>query len=277
MRRSRVIPVFLLVCGLAVAGCTSTKHQAAPARTPPPAPTAGPAGVAAPTSQLVHVALATSLISSVQFTMKSTMHGDGQPESVTVTGAYDMRAHSGTMDVTASSGPVRTLHEVLTPQQVYYSTRDAKAGPWSSFDRSDLLVQHLLRPAANDPGYPVSQARLITKVVSKGTESIDGISDVTHYAGLLQPSIMLEDTASARRDHLAAFIGAMPKSETPLDVWLDKHNRVVRIAETVKAAGKGFTGTLTLDLTGYGVKVSAPVPKHSVPVAVSALPANLLG
>lgn len=279
MRRSTLIPVIVTACGALAAGCGSHTPSAQPSATTAiiAAPTAGPAGVAAPLSQLVHVALSTTLVSSVHFTMTSTLHGDGQPAKVVVVGDNDLGQHSGTQAVTLSGGPTRTLHEVLAPQQVYFTTGDAARGPWKNVHRGDVLLQHLLRPPANDPKYPLVQAKQIIKVKKEGTVSLDDLSGVTHYSGMLSASTMLQDATPARRDHLAGILAAMPKSQTPVDVWVDKDGRVVRVTEKISAASKGFSGTLQIDVSSYGIAVNQATPGHSSPIPVTRLPANLLG
>ncbi|HEX5496067.1 MAG TPA: hypothetical protein VFX70_15975 [Mycobacteriales bacterium] len=280
MRRWTLIPIIVTVCGALAAGCGSNNTPSAQPSAIPDiiaAPTAGPAGVAAPLSQLVHVALSTTLVSSVHFTMKSTLHGDGQPTTVTVTGNNDLGQHSGTQDVTLSSGPTRRLHEVLVPQQIYFTSGNAASGPWTNVPRGEILLQHLLRPPANDPKYPLVQAKQITNVVKRGTGSLDGLSNVTHYTGILSESTMLQDATPTKRDHLAAILAGMPKAQTPVDVWVDKDGRVTRVTETISAASKGFSGTLTIDVSAYGIAVNKTAPKPSTPMTVAALPANLLG
>lgn len=282
MRRWPVISLTVLLCGALTAGCTSQpkKTAAKPGVTdgPTAGPSAGPASnLTAPAAKLVHTAVATALVSPVHVVMRSTLHGDGEPATVTVTGDHDMHEHVGRLTVTLSDGPVRTVHEILTPQDVYVTTKDATAGPWSRTFRPNILLQHLLRPPANDPEYPVVQAKLITNVVKKGTGTINGFKNATHYTGVVPSVTMLQDAASAQRDHLADILSAMPHSETPMDVWIDQHGRVIRVTETISAPSKGFSGTLTVDLTGYGVKVDATAPKKSTPLGANALPSTVLG
>lgn len=279
MRRWTLIPIIIMVCGALAAGCSSSGNaKGAPTpSTVASGPTAGPAGVAAPLNQLMHVALSTTMVSSVHFTMRLSLHGEDQPSTVSVVGVYDMEHSTGTQDVTLSSGPVRLIHEILAPQHTYFSTKDAAKGPWSSIGRADVQLRHLLRPPGNDPKYPLVQLKSITDVAKKGTGPLDGLDDVTHYSGMIPLATMLQDAASDRRDHLAAILAAQPKSQTPVDVWIDKNGRLTRLTETISAASKGFSGTLTIDVSAYGIAVNSTTPKKSTPVKVDALPTNLLG
>lgn len=276
MSRWPTVPIAVALCAVLATSCTGGQTET---NTPPPSgtagSTAGPNNVAASLNKLVHSAVSTTLVSSVHVTMRSTLHGEDQPATVTVSGDHDMRHHVGDLQVSMSDGPVRKMHELLTPQQIYISTKDP--AKWSSIPRGEVLVQHLLRPPANDPEYPLVQARLITEVVKEGTESINGLDDVTHYTGVLPASTMLKDVASAQRDHLAGLLKAMPESATPIDVWIDEHGRVVRVTETVSASDEGFSGTLTIDVSGYGIGVEVTAPKSSTPVRPDTLPETALG
>ena len=274
MRRWRVIPI-LMMCGALAAGCSSGSTKADPGATSTKAP-AEPIGLAKPLNHVVAFALSTTLLSNVKVTMTSTVHGDGQPAKVTADGLYDMRHHIGELDITASDGPVRSGHEVLQPQEIYFTTGDPAKGPWSNVHRTDVQTLHLLRPPANDPAYLLVQARSIVDVTKKGVESINGLTNVTRYTGVLPPVSMLQGAVSGERDHLASFLKAMPKSFTPVDVWIDEHDRVARVTETISAESAGYSGTITIDVSAYGIDVKPVIPKNSKRVQINEVPQHLL-
>lgn len=275
MRRWRVIPI-LMMCGALAAGCSSGSTQADPAAHSATKAAAEPIGLAKPLNHVVAFALSTTLLSNVKVTLTSTVHGDGQPAKVTADGLYDMRHHIGELDLSISDGPVRSGHEILQPQEIYFTTGDATRGPWSNIHRTDVQSVHLLRPPANDPAYFLVQARSIVDVKKLGVESINGLNNVTRYTGVLRPVAMLLGSTSAKRDHLRSILDAMPDSVTRVDVWIDEHSRVARVTETISAKSAGYSGTITMDVSAYGIDVKPPTPKHSIRVQIGAVPANLL-
>ncbi|HEY9391690.1 MAG TPA: hypothetical protein VIR27_18210 [Mycobacteriales bacterium] len=275
MRRWRVIPI-LLMCGALAAGCSSGSTQADPKATPTTTAPAEPIGLAKPLNHVVAFALSATLLSNVKVMMTSTVHGDGQPAKVTTDGLYDMRHHIGELDISISDGPVRSAHEIFQPQEIYFTTGDATRGPWSNVHRTDVQSVHLLRPPANDPAYFLVQARSIVDVTKKGVESINGQDNVTHYTGVLRPVAMLLGSTSTKRDHLRSILDAMPDSLTQVDVWIDEHERVVRVTETISAKSAGYSGTATIDVSAYGIEVKPPTPKKSTRVKIDAVPVNLL-
>ncbi|MFD6528411.1 hypothetical protein [Streptomyces sp. NPDC060184] len=214
-----------------------------------------------------------TVLAAVDATRRTTAHtahrtelGTGGEATYTLSGAgtYDFTHHRGTTDV--SVGSVARFEEVFTDEKVYMrGSAGAETLEWTAVDRSAIEAQHMLRSPANDPEYTLEQAAMATDFDMSGTEKV-GSAPATHYRGRLPYAALTLrmakeplETAEKLRDLLDGEIFV------PVDVWVDRQGRAVRIRMTLQMGTAG-SSVSTLTFTDLGRPVEVTVPHAEVEV-----------
>jgi hypothetical protein len=140
--------------------------------------------------------------------------------------------------------------------------------PWISMDL-DAVVPGMedftsFAEGQNDPSNAFGYLQGVRDAEVVGTETVHGF-ETTHYRGTLDLAEALKqlprdmradfgrETAELRRE-----LGSLTM---PFDVWLDDDGLVRRMKLTIEAAGaRGFTMSMTVDITEYGNDVTLPIP-----------------
>ncbi|MFJ2738333.1 hypothetical protein ACIO3O_01555 [Streptomyces sp. NPDC087440] len=289
MRRSAILISITGISAIAVLGtaCSSGTDGKAPApggqaqktssaQTPAPTPSADPAAA-------VRAAVDAAGNSTARIDEAIRLTGGGQDFTITVKGAFDMKADKGTLKASlAQTGgtaqkPV-PLDEIFSDDTVYVrmpSERNGDTG-WRAIQRDKTEVHYLLRAPANDPEHVLRQVSMAHDVTEVGQEKVNGTSAV-HYRGKLDSKALLLRMAKDRRELMAGPLEAMGDSLPAFaDVWLGKDGRIVRITLGCDL-GQGKV-TATMNLTGRGEPVTLPaLPKNARTVPAASLGGPLGG
>lgn len=90
-----------------------------------------------------------------------------------------------------------------------------------------------------------------------GTEKVDGV-EATHY--LLTVDVAKLAEAGATESSTAQAAQQAGLSEIPLDIWLDKDDRPVKVAEKFSIQGQDIDVTVTMGQFNESMDITAPAP-----------------
>jgi hypothetical protein len=228
---------FVLLLPLVAAACGGgSKHAVAPA---------------SPLDAVRGAAQKTAASGSAHLSLTAKVATGGQDVSLAGDGAFDTKAHAGTLHATFDASSLSgSIDEVLKGTDLYLkSDLFALALPagksWIKIDLAKTAASqgvNLRALLAQDPSEALQALQSLKHVTQVGTETIDGVS-TTHYRAQVASS-----------------------SQVPggtYDVWVGDDGYVHRVRAVV-AAGKTSSGdvkaTVTTDLSKYGTGVSVTVP-----------------
>jgi LppX/LprAFG-like lipoprotein len=240
MRRAAFV---LLLVPLATAACGGSKSKTAVS--------------VSPLEAVRSAAQKTEQSGSAHLNLTATVVAGGQNVSLRGSGAYDVKAHDGSLDATFDAGAISgAIQEVQQGTDVYlksdlFSVALPAGKTWVKLDLAKaaksrgLNLQALL---AEDPSASLKALQALRGVTKIGTEQVGGVA-TTHYRAQI-------DTTK-----LSGASG-LPGGGT-YDVWIGDDGYIHRV-QTVVSAGKTASGrvraTVTTDLSGYGTKVNVKVP-----------------
>ena len=265
--------VGLVALGMAVPGVSAGQAAAAE-------PTAAP--LAAVTQAVVRTL---GLTAGVSMELAgATSLGPGS-QVVRATGSYDFPGDRGGVIL----APARGVNEpiVFTPLEVFIRPPAGAASllpkkkPWmvANFVSPEALAtnfpQFVLQIESVDPGFTLAELSWgAVTAESRGTTTVGGAPARRYRVTVDLGQAAARATGPARTPFAYAIaseranqsgsanqLGAMT-----VDVWVDSHGRVVRVADSPPGAG---VGTTTLDLGDFGrlISVTAPAASHVVDVA----------
>ncbi len=197
---------------------------------------------------------------------------------MTMNGSFDRADRLGALDTVIDvAGQRLTVSELLSRLTVYMGSSAipgaaalTRGKPWIEIDMSRAIgaigVSSL--PTATDPTQFVDYLRAVSSNTTKvGTETIRGVQ-TTHYRATIDLDRYPNLVPAAQRPSVMRSVKvletALGSHTMPLDVWIDSHNLVRRIAldfgECV--SNTSFRFGMTMDLYDYG-----PQSKPSIPPA----------
>jgi len=192
---------------------------------------------------------------------------------LTISGWYDLQRDTGQLAVDFPGGAISHLDEVLTPDFLFFRAKgmpNLPDGYWGSTPRDEVRAHYLLRSPGNEPEYVLRQVSEIKEAARMvRSEQVRG-APATRYSGLLPAETLVRGIAGRSQDQVAAVkavLGEGGGAET--DVWVDHHNRVVRVV--IQIPGEAFGGmgvAVDMQLFGYGT-----AGRVTIPPAGSRLPA----
>ncbi|WKX72042.1 hypothetical protein [Streptomyces sp. XD-27] len=200
----------------------------------------------------------------------------GSTLTISVAGPFDMAGDKGKLSVESPGGEIDHVDEIFGGGKVYLRPLDDLGKKkWAVVDRDQAKAHFMLRAPLNDPEHVLRQISTMRHVAEKGSEKIGGAA-TTRYTGTLDHatlSMRLEATTRGKLDALRQKQG----KDLPVvaDAWVDGKGRLVRARMSWHMGD--MTGRITMDLSGFGVKVKAPVPDSSATVPVEAPEGLLLG
>ncbi|CAM5476592.1 hypothetical protein GCM10010329_30270 [Streptomyces spiroverticillatus] len=251
-------------------------QKTSPAQTPAPTPTT-PADPAA----AVRAAVDAAGKSSARIDESIQLAGGGQDFTITVKGAFDMKADKGTLTAALSqTGGTKQvpLDEIFCDGTVYARMPSEGKGDtaWRAVERDKAVAHYLLRAPLNDPEHVLRQVTMAHDVTEVGEEKVNGTATV-HYRGKLDSQALMLRMAQDRRALMEGPLKQMGDALPAFaDVWVDKDGRIVRIVLACDlGAGKA---TATMNLSDHGTSVPLPrLPKNARSVPATSLGGPLGG
>jgi hypothetical protein len=210
------------------------------------------------------------------------------PITAAGSGSFDTRDHAGSMSLAMNLGEnsqaiqalgsnALRIDEILDGTSIYMrlppsiATRFGAGKQWLKVNLGGASGLSPLgsNPASSDPSQMLQYLRAASdSVVAAGRERIDGIS-TTHYRAALDlarvPDTVPASDRAAAQQALSALTKGLQLSTLPVDVWVDRHHRVRRLALTVAgtaANGQTMDLGMTVDISHYG-----PQPRPTPPPA----------
>ena len=144
-----------------------------------------------------------------------------------------------------------------------------KADLASLAQQSGVNLQQLFQEAANqDPTKALQMLQSIGNVTKVGTATIDGVN-TTEYSG----TIDVKKVAALLGPAESKALDQAKITSIPVDVWIGDDGLVRRVHEnfTYPANGVQTTTDLTVDLSGFGTKVTVTPPPADQTADISAL------
>jgi uncharacterized protein DUF2092 len=195
---------------------------------------------ASPLATVKSAAQKTLAAGTAHLTLSAQVVSGGQTVSVAGKGAFDAKAHDGSLDADFNAGAVSgSVQEVQKGTAVYLKSDLfalalpagktwikldlAKAAKGSGVDLRTLLAQ--------DPSKALQELQSLKDATKVGSETVGGVS-TTHYRA-----------QSARGSY---------------DMWIGDDGYLHRVRAVVSASGG--KATVTTDLSSYGSGVSVTVP-----------------
>jgi hypothetical protein len=239
-----------------------------------------PAATAVLAAAVTRTAAQTARISAT-----TTMQMQGMTVSFTESGAFDFARSRGTL---STSGPVG-FTEVFVPPKMYVKLPAGagaslpKGKSWIAASPGDLAASGLGGALPGPPGAGngdpadllASLAAISGSVKKQGTATIGGVP-VTEYrvtTDLAKAAARVPGWEQASFKGLAQVLGS---GTIPVDVWVDSHNLVRRMRETLRLPGESGTPadtavTQTTDFYDFGVPVRVSAPPAAQVASLSQL------
>ncbi|GAA3491461.1 hypothetical protein [Streptomyces cremeus] len=289
MRRSARLISISGISALAVLGtaCSAGTDSTAPASggragqtssagTPSPAPTADPAAA-------VRAAVEAAGKTTARIDEAIRLVGSGQDFTITVKGAFDMKADKGTLKTAlaqtgAQAGKAVPLDEIFNGDTVYVRMPNERTGDtaWRSTSRGEAEAHYLMRSPLNDPEHVLRRAAMAHHVTEVGPEKVNGVA-TTHYRGGLNADAVLLGMARERR---ALMEGPLKEAGDGLpafaDVWVTEDGRIARIGLSCDLGAAKVETTMNLTAHGRTVKLP-PLPRRAQPAAPGSIGGPLGG
>ena len=254
MRRSAIV-LFLVSLPLAAAACgKSSKPKASSA-------SSGAAAI----DVVKSAAKKTALAGSEHVTVDVGGTTSGQQLTVTGAGDFDNKGHIGSLHIdVAAAGISTTLDAVLSHTDMYlkgplFAALLPAGKTWMKIDLQQAGAAQGLNLStilSQDPTQSLATLQSLKGATSVGAETIDGVA-TTHYRARIDLS------------KLPAVAGGASAAPSTYDAWIGGDGYVYRVRSHI-ATGSGTTKsviTLTVDLSGFGKKVSVSIPPAAQTVA----------
>lgn len=259
----RAVVGLLLAAGLAsAAGCTSSSSSGGTTSTPPPSSTSPSSGPSAtPTGTTVSAGSLASRLqgalaraTSVHLVLSTAVAG-----SSSIRGSGDVALDSGTIsraDITeglpGGLGSVRLLVAGGKTYAELPAGLSPKGKPWTllSPSSSQPLVAQLATTVDSvlsvaSPSTVVSFVRAASSVRDLGTSTVDG-GTARHYRVVIDAS------------RLPAGLSAGSSKDVPVDLFVDRTGRPVRVSGSLELSGARIAPTVTLSDYDEAVSISTP-------------------
>ncbi|MCL3992132.1 hypothetical protein [Streptomyces lavenduligriseus] len=272
MRRSATLIGISAIAVLASACSSGSDDQAAGGkeRTTSAMSSAAPAVDA---GREVRAAVDSTKQSTARIDDRIRLNGMGQDYTITVKGAFDMKADRGSLKVSLTQTNGAVLHEVFHGNTVYFRMPEEMNGDtgWRSTSRDEAEVHALLRAPLNDPEFVLRQVSMAHGLTAAGEEKVNGVP-ARHYTGKLDHKPLLLRMVKERREKAEEAM-AMIGDELPAtaDVWVTKDGLITRVLLVCDLAGMKVSSTMNL------TDVGKPVTMASPPKSAQAMPAALVG
>lgn len=224
----------------------------------------------------------------MQLTMRMASAALPGPITATGTGSFTPGRHTGAMKLAmglpGSSGQSLTVQEVLEGQTVYVKLPASVAGhlpggkPWLKIDAGKVASAEgipgsgsLLNSATSNPAQMLQYLHAVSGSVTKlGAQTIDGVP-TTHYRATIvlsrEPRALPAGQRAAAQQAIAALKRLTSVKTIPIDVWIDGHHLVRRMAfslrEKVPTTGQALALQATVGLSDYGLQPAPTVPPAS--------------
>jgi hypothetical protein len=219
----------------------------------------------------------------MRMTMRVSSPSLQKPITGTGSGSFNTGSREGglTFSMNTPQGAM-TFQEVLSGHLLYMKLPSALSGalplggkPWVSLDLTKLkdfpgAASLLNNPASSNPSEMLQYLRGVSdSVVSKGADHVNGIATTHYHAQIDFDRVASALPASARADAqkaIAAIESQTHLHTVPVDVWVDKHHLVRRMAmsmsPTIPNAGP-VDESFTIDFLKYGLQHPPAVPPSS--------------
>jgi hypothetical protein len=242
---------------------------------------------------------ATSLLGGAHIALAMQVSAGGLPTPLTISGVgfFNYKTHEGTlsMDMTgfpstsATSLPSGSLHmeELFTSSAVYvgsplFAGKLPGGAQWMKIDVSKvgqaigLNLQQLAGGQSNPAQFLEYLKASGGTVTPVGHELVRGVA-TTHYKGAIDLNRVADVLPSAGREEiraaLAKLIAQTGSPSIPVDVWVDAHRLVRRIAMALAIASGGQQAQtrMTIELFRFGSTPAViPPPQAEVYEATQA-------
>ncbi|WP_181794950.1 hypothetical protein [Streptomyces sp. WELS2] len=207
----------------------------------------------------------------------------GQDFTITVKGAFDMKADRGSLKVSlthagASPDAAVRLDEIFHGSTVSFRMPEEMNGDtgWRSTSRDEAEVHALLRAPLNDPEFVLRQVSMAHSLTAAGEEKVNGVP-ARHYTGKLDHKPLLLRMVKERREKAEEAM-AMTGDELPAtaDVWVTKEGLITRALLACDLGGMKVSSTMNLTDVGKPVTVASP-PEGARPVPAASVGGPLVG
>jgi hypothetical protein len=254
-----VAALMVVVIGIVVSGCGSSSPKST-----------GPVALAADT---------TARVPGYRIAGVMSVNTPAGQATTSMSGAFDRADRSGELTTAETiAGHRLDFTEVFSALTFYLRAAGipqmAKltgGKPWLKFDMSRMLGAMGLGslPTGTDPSQFVDYLRAVSSSTTRvGTAVVRGVS-TTHYHAVIDlaryPDLVPPAQRATATRGISTLEAALGGHTMPIDVWIDSHNLVRRMAlhfaECV--ANQRLSVGMTMDLYDYGPQKPTPIPSAS--------------
>lgn len=236
------------------------------------------------------------------FSMRMSSPALPAPIKATGVGAFDVPAHSGSLNLEMNLGNIPEAQQVLGASTlrmqelikgltVYMKlptalTRRASVGrPWLKIDLAKVassagvpgLSSLVNNPASGDPSQILGYLRETSgSVTNLGTEAVGGIP-TTHYRAQVSLDRVPNAFPPASRAQVRQTVAALEQLThvhlLPVQVWVDGQHLIRRMQMSYNeaVAGQSLAALMRFDIPEYGPQPPPPLPPASQVTDVGAL------
>jgi hypothetical protein len=271
MRRARSLTaalsgVLAMAMGLVFGGCGATTTANSPSAV----------------VQVTQAAYVTSRGPGFKMDMTMSAHIDGEPFSLTTTGAFEEQGRRGAMSETVNGKTVATVMD-LPYAYVQATGKLIKGKPWARFNVEGYTQSLGLSGSLNtstDPSQWVDFLKATGEASTVGQQTLRGVP-TTHYHVLVDftrfPALVPARLRADAQQEAALIKRISGQSTLPMDVWIDgqKHVRRYQVQVPLCFQGERTSESVSVELYGYGTQiVRAPPPLSEVSDLTSEIEAN---
>jgi LppX_LprAFG lipoprotein len=221
---------------------------------------------------VAQAATTTANAGTAQVSLTGKVTVDGQDVTLSGTGAVDLAADRGHMQVkTSGAGESEVEMDEVLDGRVYYLRSDAFASDlpdgkhWVKLDLDELArdqgidLGQLQQLGGGNPTDFLAFIKQTSDVQKVGSESIDG-TPTTHYKATIDlEKLARSDDGAAKTVRQIEQLGG-PKT-LPVDVWIDSRGQVRREQTDITTGGPmAQRAQITVDYEKFGVPVDVDVP-----------------
>jgi hypothetical protein len=209
----------------------------------------------------------------IAMTITAEVGAAGQTVPVHGTGTFDRAGKLGQMSLTTSvGGKDMTIDEVSAGHTIYMSSdafkQELPSGKsWLKLDldkaaKAQGIDLDSLGGATQDPAQVLDYLKGAGTSTKVGSETVNGVATTHYHVDIDLRKAAAKSGAADAKATVEKLIKTTGTSTLPIDVWVDSDHLVRR--ETMKynmdVQGQKGSMSMTIDMTKYGVDVTAKVP-----------------
>jgi hypothetical protein len=214
----------------------------------------------------------------IAMTITGQVSAAGQNIPMHGTGTFDRKGKLGQMSLTTRVGGRSLTIDEITQGRTFYMSSDAfkselpSGKSWLKLDLDKFAKAKGIdlsalagNGAQGDPSQALEYLKGAGTSTKVGSETVDGVP-TTHYHVVVDlRKAAAKSGAADAKSSVEKLIRLTGTSTIPVDVWVDKDHLVRR--ETMKydetIQGQKMTMAMTIDMTKFGVEITAKVPPAS--------------